>query len=93
MDGHEICKQARAMGVTTPILVLTARNEIDKKVDLLLSGADDYLVKPFSFEELLARTRALLRRPQQFSSEILDLRRVFKNLLRVRYAPEEVSWR
>ena len=46
-----------------PILILTARNETDKKVDLLLSGADDYLVKPFSFEELSARVHALLRRP------------------------------
>jgi DNA-binding response OmpR family regulator len=65
MDGLEICKQARAMDITTPILVLTARNETDTKVQLLLSGADDYLVKPFSFAELVARVRALLRRPNE----------------------------
>jgi two-component system OmpR family response regulator len=71
MDGHEVCKQAREMGVTTPILILTARNETDKKVDLLLSGADDYIVKPFSFEELSARVHALLRRPNESVPDIL----------------------
>lgn len=73
MDGHEICKQARDMGVTTPILILTARNETDKKVDLLLSGADDYLVKPFSFEELSARVHALLRRPSEAVPDVLKV--------------------
>ena len=62
MDGYEICKEAREKGVTVPILILTARAETETKVDLLLSGADDYLVKPFSFEEFLARVRALMRR-------------------------------
>ncbi|OGG57067.1 hypothetical protein A3D71_02765 [Candidatus Kaiserbacteria bacterium RIFCSPHIGHO2_02_FULL_55_20] len=65
MDGHEICRQMRAADVTLPILILTARAETDTKVDLLLSGADDYLVKPFSFAELSARLQALLRRPSQ----------------------------
>jgi DNA-binding response OmpR family regulator len=63
MDGYEICKQVREMNITIPILILTARNETDTKVQLLTSGADDYLVKPFSFAELVARVRALLRRP------------------------------
>src|SRR3989344_2724428 len=63
MDGHEICKEMRANDITVPILVLTARAETDTKVELLLSGADDYLVKPFSFAELSARVQALLRRP------------------------------
>ncbi len=63
MDGHAICREVRAQNITTPILILTARAEIENKVDLLLSGADDYLVKPFSFEELAARIHALLRRP------------------------------
>ncbi|MHB1086194.1 MAG: two-component system, OmpR family, copper resistance phosphate regulon response regulator CusR [Parcubacteria group bacterium Athens0416_74] len=71
MDGHEICKQAREMNITIPILVLTARNETDTKVQLLLSGADDYLVKPFSFAELVARIRALLRRPNESLPENL----------------------
>ncbi len=62
-DGTEICQQARAKNITTPILVLTARHDINDKITLLNFGADDYLVKPFSFEELFARVRALLRRP------------------------------
>ena len=63
MDGAEITKQVRAENVTTPIIILTARNETEKKVDLLNSGADDYVVKPFSFQELLARMGSILRRP------------------------------
>lgn len=73
MDGHEICKQARELGVTTPILILTARSETEKKVDLLLSGADDYLVKPFSFEELSARVHALMRRPSESVPDTLEI--------------------
>jgi DNA-binding response OmpR family regulator len=65
MSGADICKQARDKGVTTPILILTARAETENKVNLLLAGADDYVVKPFSFEELAARIQALLRRPQE----------------------------
>jgi len=71
MDGYEICKQVREMNITTPILVLTARNETDTKVQLLTAGADDYLVKPFSFAELAARIRALLRRPTETVPEKL----------------------
>lgn len=71
MDGYEICKQVRGMNITIPILVLTARNETDTKVQLLLAGADDYLVKPFSFAELTARVRALLRRPNESLPEKL----------------------
>ena len=65
MDGLTICKTMRETQITTPILVLTARDEVETKVELLLAGADDYLVKPFSFEELCARINALLRRPVQ----------------------------
>lgn len=71
MDGYEICKQVREQNIATPILILTARNETDTKVQLLSSGADDYLVKPFSFAELVARIRALLRRPTETLPEIL----------------------
>lgn len=71
MDGLEICTQMRAQDITVPILVLTARAETDTKVKLLLSGADDYLVKPFSFAELSARLRALSRRPTTTTPEIL----------------------
>jgi two-component system OmpR family response regulator len=71
MDGHEICKEVRARNINIPILILTARAETDMKVSLLLSGADDYLVKPFSFAELSARVRALMRRPSESLPEVL----------------------
>jgi DNA-binding response OmpR family regulator len=63
MDGVEVCRTARERGVNVPILVLTALNETDRKIDLLQIGADDYMAKPFAFEELLARLNALTRRP------------------------------
>ncbi len=62
IDGWEVCKRIRAAGSKTPILMLTARDEVQDRVKGLDSGADDYLVKPFALEELLARVRALLRR-------------------------------
>ena len=71
MDGYEICKQVREWNITVPILILTARAETDTKVQLLQSGADDYLVKPFSFAELVARVRALMRRPSESIPETL----------------------
>lgn len=63
MDGLQICRELRAQKKQVPILILTARGQIDDKVKGLDTGADDYLTKPFSFEELLARVRALARRP------------------------------
>ena len=68
MDGMEICKKLRAEENHTPILMLTARGELADKVGGLNSGADDYLVKPFAFEELLARVKALARRPAEVKS-------------------------
>jgi DNA-binding response OmpR family regulator len=65
MAGDEVIKEARKLKITTPILMLTARDTLDDKVQGLDSGADDYLVKPVMFEELLARLRALLRRPRE----------------------------
>lgn len=62
MSGIEVCKHIRRSGATTPILMLTALGEVDDRVNALESGADDYLVKPFSFDELKARIKALLRR-------------------------------
>ena len=61
-DGFEVCRELRAAGFTAPILMLTARDAVEDRVAGLDTGADDYLVKPFDFEELLARARALLRR-------------------------------
>lgn len=62
MDGITLAKKVREDGISTPILMLTARDTVANKIEGLDSGADDYLVKPFDFEELLARIRALLRR-------------------------------
>ncbi|MBQ9544822.1 MAG: response regulator transcription factor [Clostridia bacterium] len=65
MDGYDVAKKARAAGIKTPILMLTAKSELDDKVEGLDSGADDYLTKPFMTRELLARLRALSRRNVQ----------------------------
>ncbi|HTR18834.1 MAG TPA: response regulator transcription factor [Candidatus Paceibacterota bacterium] len=73
MDGYEICKEIRASNITVPVLILTARAETDTKVQLLLAGADDYLVKPFSFAELSARLKALMRRPNEKLPEVLKV--------------------
>jgi two-component system response regulator MprA len=62
MDGLEVCRRLRDVGDRTPVLMLTARGEIDDRVAGLDAGADDYLVKPFALRELLARIRALIRR-------------------------------
>ncbi len=64
IDGFTICRDLRDRGLTVPVLMLTARDTTDDKVTGLDSGADDYLVKPFAFEELVARVRTLLRRPR-----------------------------
>ncbi len=74
IDGATICKDAREAGVTTPIIILTARDETENKVELLNLGADDYIAKPFSFEELIARMTAVLRRPADTLPTILTVR-------------------
>jgi DNA-binding response OmpR family regulator len=71
MDGLEICKKIREENIQTPVLILTAKGQVEDKVEGLNAGADDYLVKPFAFEELLARIRALSRRPKQTDNPIL----------------------
>jgi DNA-binding response OmpR family regulator len=63
-DGLDVCREVRARGIRVKILMLTARDTIENKIEGLDAGADDYLVKPFSFRELLARLRALLRRTE-----------------------------
>ncbi len=73
MDGIEVCRQLRAAQVDTPVLMLTARTEVDDRVRGLDAGADDYLAKPFSFAELLARVRALGRRRPLIAAEILSV--------------------
>ena len=69
LNGREVCRQLREVGVPTPILMLTALDHTDDKVECLRGGADDYLTKPFDFEELLARLEALARRGRGFPSE------------------------
>src|SRR5579859_2963170 len=64
MDGLEICQKLRQQGHHTPIILLTAKGQIIDRVEGLNSGADDYITKPFAFEELLARIRAISRRPK-----------------------------
>jgi two-component system copper resistance phosphate regulon response regulator CusR len=70
-DGHTVCRELRASGFRTPILMLTARGAVDDRVEGLDSGADDYLPKPFDFKELLARLRALLRRSAGLRPQVL----------------------
>ena len=71
MDGVTLLKKLRANGITTPALFLTARTEIDQRIEGLDAGADDYLPKPFSTGELLARVRAMLRRKDNFTPDML----------------------
>jgi two-component system, OmpR family, response regulator len=73
MDGVTLCRTLRKEKNHTPILMLTAKNQTEDKVAGLDSGADDYLTKPFSFEEFLARIRALVRRPQKTLSQTLHV--------------------
>jgi two-component system, OmpR family, response regulator len=73
IDGFETCRRLRADGVSSPILMLTARDGIGDRVNGLNQGADDYLIKPFSFAELLARVRALARRPSEQRPTVLQV--------------------
>jgi two-component system copper resistance phosphate regulon response regulator CusR len=72
-DGFEVCRELRTRGDSTPVLMLTARAEIDDRLNGFDAGADDYLTKPFSFRELLARVRALLRRDSQIRPDVFQL--------------------
>ncbi|MFD7162227.1 response regulator transcription factor [Streptomyces violascens] len=74
LDGLGVCRQLRAMGDRTPVLVLTALDSVSERVDGLEAGADDYLVKPFALDELIARVRALLRRAAPDPAEQQELR-------------------
>ena len=71
MDGLEVCRRLRREGHSLPVLMLTARDEVENRVAGLDAGADDYVTKPFALEELLARLRALLRRTTSGSGEVL----------------------
>jgi two-component system copper resistance phosphate regulon response regulator CusR len=74
IDGFEVCRRLRADGASVPVLMLTALGELDDRVEGLDAGADDYLLKPYHFKELLARVRALLRRGPALASSVLSVR-------------------
>lgn len=79
MDGLRVLQTLRGEGITTPVLFLTARTEVSQRVEGLDSGADDYLPKPFSTAELLARVRAMLRRKDTYLPDLLSLGQVTLN--------------
>ena len=72
LTGVELCRRLRATGIKIPVILLTAKDEVGDRVTGLDAGADDYLVKPFSIEELLARIRAHLRRTQETDTDVLQ---------------------
>jgi len=79
MDGLTLCQKLRSDNNHTPILMLTAKSQLEDKIKGLNCGADDYLTKPFAFEELLARIRALSRRPQKTNDKILTINNLSLN--------------
>jgi DNA-binding response OmpR family regulator len=81
VDGIEVCKKIREEGLHVPILMLTAKGQIADKIMGLDAGADDYMVKPFSFEELFARVRALIRRPQHLDMNVLKVKDLTLNTI------------
>src|ERR1700730_13557352 len=72
-SGAQVLHDLRARGFDRPVLILTAQDAIDSKVETLRAGADDYVTKPFAFEELLARVEALARRPRELVSPLLKV--------------------
>lgn len=93
MDGLSVCKKLRAEGVSTPIIMVTAKDTVKDKVVGLDSGADDYLTKPFAFEELLARMRAVLRKKDTKSVNKLQVDDLVLDLLthKVTRAGKEIT--
>ena len=79
LDGIQVLKKLRGMGITTPALFLTARTEVSQRVEGLDAGADDYLPKPFSTQELMARLRAMLRRKDTYMPDMLTFSQVVLN--------------
>jgi DNA-binding response OmpR family regulator len=80
IDGMTILRRIRKAGVKTPVLLLTAKDAISDKVSGLDSGADDYLTKPFHFEELLARIRVLLRRDTETKTSVIEIGDLFVDM-------------
>jgi two-component system copper resistance phosphate regulon response regulator CusR len=92
-DGFELCRALRQRGVPSPVLMLTARDAVDDRVRGLEAGADDYLTKPFAFRELVARVRALARRPPTTLAETIVIGDLAVDLPahRVRRGPREIE--
>jgi len=88
VDGLQICRHLRAKNINTPVLMLTAKDAVEDRVKGLDAGADDYLVKPFAFAELLARVRALLRREGPSKSPVIEVGELVMNTV-----TREVSWK
>ncbi len=80
-NGIEVLKTIREKGITTPVLLLTAKSDIEDKIQGLDMGADDYLTKPFSMGELMARVRAMLRRKDEYTPSIIDFKDISLNIL------------
>jgi two-component system OmpR family response regulator len=100
VDGFDVCRHLRAADVWTPILMLTARDQVDDRVTGLDAGADDYLAKPFAFDELLARVRSLVRRvpgERKVVLEVGDLRldrnqrRLWRGEVEIELSPKELT--
>jgi two-component system OmpR family response regulator len=100
MDGFETCRAMRVDGVWAPVLMLTARDAVEDRIAGLDGGADDYLIKPFSFSELLARLRALVRRGSTVRPAVLEVgdlrldpatRRAWRGLLEIQLTPRELG--
>ena len=79
MNGIEVLRKLRENGVSTPIIMLTAKSEVEDKIHVLDAGADDYLTKPFNMGELLARVRALTRRKSEFSPNVISFGNITLN--------------
>ncbi len=100
-SGGEICQNIRELGIETPVLMLTAKGEISDKIDGLNMGADDYLAKPFDFEELVARIRALGRRKPHIEKTVFALtpeisldfsaQKILKNGYEITLSPKEFA--
>ena len=80
-NGIEVLKTIREKGITTPVLLLTAKSDIEDKIQGLDMGDDDYLTKPFSIGELMARVRAMLRRKDEYTPSIIDFKDISLNIL------------
>ncbi|MCM1191024.1 MAG: response regulator transcription factor [Butyrivibrio sp.] len=93
MDGLEVLRRLRSAGIKAPVLLLTARGELEDRVNGLDAGADDYLPKPFAASELLARVRAMLRRRENYQDELLEFQGLRLNVSTFELSFQEESLR